>query len=186
MAGVRTVNWGLESLRHEFGAKHRSFMMTYLPAPDIDPRTGWSRAAILLMERAVCAARKSNQLSWTLYPIDGAPVLHVGKRSVCVLGQERVELFVDVYDVEKLDLRHLDVRITPRPVRDFPRSGMMDFPVSSAAEVIGLVEETHLKTVRAFARIKADPNRGRLYVESLRLKLNEVGGVNIPRPYNSR
>jgi hypothetical protein len=177
-----SIYWNHTSSKVIVGGKCQ---MTDETRVDIDPETGWSRAVIQLMAQAINKARSRNPKSWTLYPQGDSVVLHIGKRSACVLHPTTVELFVNVNTVERLNLGEMGVTTKARQAQDFPGTGWMRFPIENAPEVIELVTKNHLDAIEAVAKNAANKNFRSLFRSDLLAKLNQAGGVTISRPPTS-
>lgn len=151
---------------------------------DIDPETGWSRAAIWLMAEAISKARP-NPKSWALFSIDGIPRLNIGKRNVVEMYPDRVDLWANVSPMQRLKLGGHGVRLMrdPEPARHFPDGGTISFPIGEAREIVPALSEPFLKAMAHLSdRLETLPKFHQMHDECLRLKLNEVGGVDIKSP----
>jgi hypothetical protein len=150
--------------------------------PDIDPETGWSRSIIQLMARAISTARNRNPKSWTVYANGDSVILHIGKRSACIMRPKDVELFVNVNAVDRMKLEYLGVTTKARKADDYPGTGWMTFPIEHALEVVEHIRKTHLDEIEAIAKNAANKNLRTRFRSDLLQKLNDIGDVSISGP----
>ncbi len=149
--------------------------MIDLNSEDIDQETGWSRSVVQLMARAICVASGVKPTSWALLWSGDGQVLHVGKRNVCVMTPDSIELFVNVIAVDRMRLEHLGITTKEMVNHWFPDDGKMRFPISVAPEVVELASENHLRAVGEVARIAVAKPKREHHAGRLRVKLNEIG-----------